>query len=117
MVTDQSIGKAVVDEPDTSLRFIEEEATAKRARAQIRPGDWSTVKWTRGQKNTLCQFFQVLRTSETNRQIHCGRGWLRRDYCSAETLQETVTSRQMLDRNTGTIRLSKRGGLLPMRYK
>jgi hypothetical protein len=28
----------------TYLRFIEEEATAKRARAQIRPGDWSTVK-------------------------------------------------------------------------
>ena len=26
------------------LRFIEEEATAKRARAQIRPGDWSMVK-------------------------------------------------------------------------
>jgi hypothetical protein len=28
----------------TYLRFIEEEATAKRARAQIRPGDWSMVK-------------------------------------------------------------------------
>ena len=28
----------------TYLRFIEEEATAKRARAQILPGDWSTVK-------------------------------------------------------------------------
>jgi hypothetical protein len=28
----------------TCLRFIEEEATAKRARAQIRPGDWSMVK-------------------------------------------------------------------------
>jgi len=26
------------------LRFIEEEATAKWARAQIRPGDWSMVK-------------------------------------------------------------------------
>jgi hypothetical protein len=25
----------------TYLRFIEEEATAKRARAQIRPEDWS----------------------------------------------------------------------------
>ena len=44
MVTDQSIGKAVVDEPDTSLRFIEEEATAKRARAQIRTGELSMVK-------------------------------------------------------------------------
>jgi predicted alpha/beta superfamily hydrolase len=29
---------------DLFLRFIEEEATAKRARAQIRPGDWSMVK-------------------------------------------------------------------------
>jgi len=28
----------------TYLRFIEEEATAKRARAQIRPGEWSMVK-------------------------------------------------------------------------
>jgi hypothetical protein len=28
----------------TYLRFIEEEATAKRARAQIRPGDLSMVK-------------------------------------------------------------------------
>jgi hypothetical protein len=28
----------------TYLRFIEEEATAKKARAQIRPGDWSMVK-------------------------------------------------------------------------
>jgi len=28
----------------TYLRFIEEESTAKRARAQIRPGDWSMVK-------------------------------------------------------------------------
>ena len=28
----------------TYLRFIEEEATAKRSRAQIRPGDWSMVK-------------------------------------------------------------------------
>ena len=28
----------------TYLRFIEEEATAKRARSQIRPGDWSMVK-------------------------------------------------------------------------
>jgi hypothetical protein len=28
----------------TCLRFIEEEETAKRARAQIRPGDWSMVK-------------------------------------------------------------------------
>ena len=28
----------------TYLRFIEEKATAKRARAQIRPGDWSMVK-------------------------------------------------------------------------
>jgi hypothetical protein len=28
----------------TYMRFIEEEATAKRARAQIRPGDWSMVK-------------------------------------------------------------------------
>jgi hypothetical protein len=28
----------------TYLRFIEEEATAKRARAKIRPGDWSMVK-------------------------------------------------------------------------
>ena len=28
----------------TYLRFIEEDATAKRARAQIRPGDWSMVK-------------------------------------------------------------------------
>ena len=28
----------------TYLRFIEEEATAKRVRAQIRPGDWSMVK-------------------------------------------------------------------------
>ena len=28
----------------TYLRFIEEESTAKRARAQIRPGDWSLVK-------------------------------------------------------------------------
>ena len=27
----------------TYLRFIEEEATAKRARAQIRPGDWSIL--------------------------------------------------------------------------
>ena len=30
------------------LRFIEEEATAKRARAQIRPGDWSLVKGVGG---------------------------------------------------------------------
>lgn len=30
----------------TYLRFIEEEATAKRARAQIKPGDWSLVKRT-----------------------------------------------------------------------
>jgi hypothetical protein len=28
----------------TYLRFIEEEATTKRARAQIRPGDLSMVK-------------------------------------------------------------------------
>jgi hypothetical protein len=28
----------------TYLRFIEEEATAKRAWAQIRPGEWSMVK-------------------------------------------------------------------------
>ena len=28
----------------TYLRFIEEEVTAKRVRAQIRPGDWSMVK-------------------------------------------------------------------------
>jgi len=28
----------------TYLHFIEEEATAKRARAQILPGDWSMVK-------------------------------------------------------------------------
>jgi hypothetical protein len=28
----------------TYLRFIEEEATAKRARAQIKPGQWSMVK-------------------------------------------------------------------------
>jgi len=28
----------------TYLRFIEEESTAKRARSQIRPGDWSMVK-------------------------------------------------------------------------
>lgn len=28
----------------TYLRFIEEEATAKRARAQIQPGEWSMVK-------------------------------------------------------------------------
>jgi hypothetical protein len=28
----------------TYLRFIEEKATAKRARAQIRPGEWSMVK-------------------------------------------------------------------------
>ena len=28
----------------TYLRFIEQEATAKRARAQIRPGEWSMVK-------------------------------------------------------------------------
>ena len=28
----------------TYLRFIEEEATAKRARAQILPGDWVMVK-------------------------------------------------------------------------
>ena len=28
----------------TYLRFIEEEATAKRSWAQIRPGDWSMVK-------------------------------------------------------------------------
>ena len=28
----------------TYLRFIEEKATAKRARAQIRPGDWSMVR-------------------------------------------------------------------------
>jgi hypothetical protein len=28
----------------TYPQFIEEEATAKRARAQIRPGDWSMVK-------------------------------------------------------------------------
>ena len=28
----------------TYLRFIEEEATAKRAGAQIRSGDWSMVK-------------------------------------------------------------------------
>jgi len=27
----------------TYLRFIEEKATAKRARAQIRPGEWSFV--------------------------------------------------------------------------
>ena len=26
------------------LRFTEEKATAKRARSQIRPGDWSMVK-------------------------------------------------------------------------
>jgi len=32
------------DVQKTYLRFIEEEATAKRARAQIRPGDWSMVK-------------------------------------------------------------------------
>jgi len=28
------------------LRFIEEEATAKRARAQIKPGEWSMAKRT-----------------------------------------------------------------------
>jgi hypothetical protein len=28
----------------TYLRFIEEEATAKRARQQIQPGDWSMAK-------------------------------------------------------------------------
>ena len=28
----------------TYMRFIEEEATAKRARAQIRLGDWSMLK-------------------------------------------------------------------------
>jgi len=28
----------------TCLRFIEEEATAKRARTQIKPGQWSMVK-------------------------------------------------------------------------
>ena len=28
----------------TYLRFIEEEVTAKRSWAQIRPGDWSMVK-------------------------------------------------------------------------
>jgi len=28
----------------TYLRFIEEEATAKRARAQTRPGEWTMVK-------------------------------------------------------------------------
>jgi len=28
----------------TYLRFIEEEVTAKRTRAQIRPGEWSMVK-------------------------------------------------------------------------
>jgi hypothetical protein len=28
----------------TYLRFIEQESTAKRARAQIRPDDWSMVK-------------------------------------------------------------------------
>jgi len=28
----------------TYLRFIEVETTAKRARAQIQPGDWSMVK-------------------------------------------------------------------------
>jgi len=28
----------------TYLRFIEEEASAKRARVQIRPGEWSMVK-------------------------------------------------------------------------
>jgi len=28
----------------TYLRFIEEEATAKRARAQIQPGEWSMAK-------------------------------------------------------------------------
>jgi len=28
----------------TYLRFIEEEATSKMARAQIQPGEWSMVK-------------------------------------------------------------------------
>jgi len=28
----------------TYLRFIKEEATAKRAREQIRPGEWTMVK-------------------------------------------------------------------------
>jgi len=35
---------------ETSLNYIEEEATAKRARAQIRPGDWSMVKRVNQQK-------------------------------------------------------------------
>jgi len=33
----------------TYLLFIEEEATAKRARAQIRPGEWSMVMRIGGQ--------------------------------------------------------------------
>ena len=44
----------------TCLRFIEEEATAKRARAQIRPGDWSMVK--RIDKNGQQQDVAALKT-------------------------------------------------------
>jgi hypothetical protein len=44
----------------TYLRFIEEEATAKRARAQIRPGDWSIVK--RIDKNGQQQDVAALKT-------------------------------------------------------
>jgi len=44
----------------TYLRFIEEEATAKRARAQIRPGDWSMVK--RIDKNGQQQDVAALKT-------------------------------------------------------
>ena len=43
----------------TYLRFTEEEATAKRARAQIRPGDWSVVKRVGGLPEDESSFLEV----------------------------------------------------------